>query len=163
MALEIERKFLVTGNGWRAGARTRTIAQAYLTPPGPTSVRVRIQDGRVTLTIKGESRGAVRDEFEYPLPLEDAEAMMTLCQRPPIRKTRHEIVHAGKLWQVDVFEGPLAGLIMAEVDLLRADEPVSLPDWVGREVTDDRRYRNSSLIASGLAGLDLDATACVPA
>lgn len=163
MALEIERKFLVTGDGWRAGARIRSIAQAYLTPPGPTSVRVRIQDGRATLTIKGEARGTVRDEFEYPLPLEDAEAMMTLCQRPPIIKKRHEVLHAGKLWQVDVFEGVLQGLIVAEIELSRADEKIVLPDWVGREVTDDRRYRNSSLIATGLAGLDLDATACVPA
>jgi CYTH domain-containing protein len=163
MALEIERKFLVTGDGWRAGARIRTIAQAYLTPPGPTSVRVRIQDGLATLTIKGESRGAVRDEFEYPLPLDDAEAMMSLCQRPPIIKKRHEVHHAGKLWQVDVFEGALAGLIVAEIELSRADEPVALPDWIGREVTDDRRYRNSSLIASGLAGLDIDRPACVPA
>lgn len=163
MALEIERKFLVTGDGWRTGARIRTIIQAYLTPPGPTSVRVRIQDGVATLTIKGESRGAVRDEFEYPVPLEDAEAMLALCPRPPLAKKRHEIWHAGKLWQVDVFEGALAGLVMAEVELTRADEPVALPSWVGREVTDDGRYRNSSLIASGLSGLDIEASACVPA
>lgn len=163
MALEIERKFLVTGDGWREGARIRTIVQAYLTPPGPTSVRIRIQDGRATLTIKSESRGAVRDEFEYPIPLADAEAMLALCPLPPLAKKRHEISHAGKLWQVDVFEGPLTGLVMAEIELARPDEPVALPVWVGREVTDDRRYRNSSLIASGIAGLDLEATACVPA
>ncbi|MCZ8315555.1 CYTH domain-containing protein [Phreatobacter sp.] len=165
MALEIERKFLVIGDGWRNGARIRTIAQAYLTPPGPTSVRVRIQDGRATLTIKGESRGAVRDEFEYPLPLDDAEAMMTLCQRQPIRKKRHEVLHAGKLWQVDVFEGALTGLVVAEIELSKADEAFALPDWIGREVTDDPRYRNSTLIASGLAGLGADAprSACVPA
>jgi len=165
MALEIERKFLVTGDGWRAGARIRAIAQAYLTPPGPTSVRVRIQDGQATLTIKGESRGAVRDEFEYPLPLADAEAMLALCPQQPLVKKRHEIRHAGKLWQVDVFEGALAGLVVAEVELNRPDEPVILPDWVGREVTEDPRYRNSTLIASGLAGLGADAprAVCVPA
>ncbi|AVO45901.1 CYTH domain-containing protein [Phreatobacter cathodiphilus] len=158
MATEIERKFLVVGNGWKAAPRVRAIAQGYLAAD-PASVRIRIQDGAATLTIKGEAEGLVRDEFEYAVPLADAEAMLRLCPEPPIVKKRHEIVHAGKLWQVDAFEGALAGLVVAEVELERADEVITLPDWVGREVTWDRRYRNSSLIRHGLAGLSLDAAA----
>lgn len=156
MAIEIERKFLVTGEGWRAAPHIRAITQGYLAVSGPASVRVRIQDGAATLTIKGEAEGLVRDEFEYAVPLADAEEMLRLCQQPPIVKKRHELVHAGKLWQVDLFEGALAGLVIAEIELNHADEVIELPDWVGREVTADRRYRNSSLIRSGLAGLSLD-------
>lgn len=157
MATEIERKFLVVGDGWKKAPRVRAIAQGYLATT-PASVRIRIQDGAATLTVKGEVEGLVRDEFEYAIPLADAEAMMRLCPQPPIVKKRHEIVHAGKLWQVDAFEGTLAGLVVAEVELESADEVINLPDWAGREVTDDRRYRNSSLIRGGLAGLDLSAT-----
>jgi adenylate cyclase len=157
MATEIERKFLVVGDGWKKAPRVRAIAQGYLSTD-PASVRIRIQDAAATLTIKGETEGLVRDEFEYPIPLADAEAMLRLCPEPPIVKKRHEIVHAGKLWQVDAFEGALAGLVVAEIELERADEVITLPDWVGREVTDDRRYRNSSLIRHGLAGLALSDT-----
>jgi len=152
MATEIERKFLVVGNDWRQAPRVRAIAQGYLAAD-PASVRIRIQDGAATLTIKGEVEGLVRDEFEYAIPLADAEALLRLCPEPPIVKKRHELIHAGKLWQVDAFEGALAGLVIAEVELERADEVITLPDWIGREVTHDRRYRNSSLIRSGLAGL----------
>ncbi|MGU9982322.1 CYTH domain-containing protein [Phreatobacter sp. HK31-P] len=156
MAVEIERKFLVTGDGWRSAPRVRAIAQGYLAASGPASVRVRIQDGAATLTIKGEAEGPVRDEFEYVIPLADAEGMLRICPQPPIVKKRHEIVHAGKLWQVDLFEGALAGLVIAEIELDHADEVIELPEWVGREVTADGRYRNSSLIRSGLAGLPHD-------
>lgn len=152
MAIEIERKFLVVGDGWKAAPCVRAIAQGYLATI-PASVRIRIQDGAATLTIKGEADGLVRDEFEYAVPLADAEAMLRLCPEPPIVKKRHELVHAGKLWQVDAFEGALGGLVIAEIELESADEVVTLPDWVGREVTYDRRYRNSALIRSGLAGL----------
>lgn len=154
MATEIERKFLVVGDGWKKAPRVRAIAQGYLATD-PASVRIRVQDGAATLTIKGEADGLVREEFEYAIPLADAEAMLRLCPEPPIVKKRHEIVHAGKLWQVDAFEGALAGLVVAESELVSADEVITLPDWVGREVTDDSRYRNSSLIRSGLAGLAL--------
>lgn len=153
MAIEIERKFLVTGDGWRSAPRIRAITQGYLSGSGTASIRVRIQDGAATLAIKSEAAGAVRDEFEYPIPVADAEAMLRLCPRPPMVKKRYEIVHAGKLWEVDAFEGALAGLVIAEVELDRADETITLPPWVGREVTHDRRYRNSSLIRTGLDGL----------
>lgn len=158
MATEIERKFLVVGDGWMQAPRVRAIAQGYLAAD-PASVRIRIQDGAATLTIKGEAEGLVRDEFEYRIPLADAEAMLRLCPEPPIVKKRHEIVHAGKLWQVDVFEGALSGLVIAEIELEHADEVITLPDWIGREVTYDRRYRNSSLIRNGLDGLPLDGAA----
>lgn len=156
MAIEIERKFLVTGDGWRSAPHIRAITQGYLAASGPASVRVRIQDGAATLTIKGEAEGLVRDEFQYAIPLADAEDMLRLCPHPPIVKKRHELVHAGKLWQVDLFEGALAGLVIAEIELDHADEVIELPEWVGIEVTADRRYRNSSLIRSGLADLPLE-------
>lgn len=161
LAIEIERKFLVVGNAWRQAPHVRVIAQGYLAAD-PASVRIRIQDGAATLTIKGEVEGLVRDEFEYPVPLADAEALLRLCPEPPIVKKRHELIHAGKLWQVDAFEGALAGLVIAEVELERADEVITLPDWIGREVTHDRRYRNSALIRSGLAGLPAETDCRLP-
>lgn len=153
MAIEIERKFLVAGEGWRAAGRVRDIRQGYLSAAGPASVRIRIEDGAATLTVKSNAAGLVRDEFEYAVPPADAAAMLRLCRTPPLAKKRHEIVHAGRLWQVDVFEGPLAGLIVAEVEMESPDAPLVLPDWVGREVTEDRRYRNSFLAGAGPADL----------
>lgn len=150
MAIEIERKFLVEGEGWRPADRTRRIVQGYLSNGGPVSVRVRIQDGAATLTIKGERGGIARHEFEYAIPAADAEAMLALAALPPIVKARHEVTIGGKLWQIDVFEGRLAGLVMAEVELAHEDEPFERPPWLGREVTDDPRYRNSALVETGL-------------
>jgi len=147
---EIERRFLLKGDGWKAGAAVRRIRQGYLGTENGISVRVRLIDGQGLLTIKGEREGLVREEFEYSVPAADAEAMLELCGPLVIEKTRHEVVHAGLLWQVDVFAGALAGLVMAEVELESEDQPVPLPDWAGREVSHDRRYRNSSLVRFGL-------------
>jgi adenylate cyclase len=149
---EIERRFLLKGDGWKAGAAVRRIRQGYLGTENGISVRVRLIDGQGLLTIKGEREGLVREEFEYPVPAADAEAMLELCGPLVIEKTRHEVVHAGLLWQVDVFAGALAGLVLAEVELEREDQPVPLPDWAGREVSHDLRYRNSSLVRFGVPG-----------
>lgn len=149
MALEIERKFLVVNDGWRPAARVRHIEQGYLSSGGPVSVRVRLQDGVGTLTVKGERDGIARDEFEYAIPAADAAGMLHLVSMPPIVKKRHDVIHGGKLWQVDVFEGRLAGLVLAEIELADEAEPFARPGWVGREVTDDRRYRNSALVEGG--------------
>ena len=146
MRREIERKFLVTGNGWREGATASVIRQGYLCADADRSVRIRVSGERGFLTIKGKSVGAVRAEYEYDIPLEDAHDLLdALCAKPLIEKTRHEVRHDGLLWVVDVFEGENAGLVVAEIELEREDQDVTLPDWVGTEVTDDPRYLNANL------------------
>jgi adenylate cyclase len=149
LALEIERKFLVLNDGWRPAQRIRHIEQGYLSGRGPVSVRIRLQDGVGTLTVKGEREGITRDEFEYEIPAADAADMLRIAALHAIVKKRHELFHGGKLWQVDVFEGRLAGLVLAEIELNDEAEPFARPDWLGREVTDDPRYRNSALVEGG--------------
>jgi CYTH domain-containing protein len=147
MPVEIERKFLVVGDGWRPLSRSsQRFCQGYLSlGPGPT-VRVRRAGPVAFVTIKGDGQGIARPEFEYGIPVEDAEAMLAgLCHRPLVQKTRHEVLHAGLLWHVDEFEAGNGGLVLAEVELAAPDQPVELPGWVGREVTDDPGYRNSEL------------------
>lgn len=145
MGIEIERKFLVTGDGWRGRGRSSRLRQGYLCASKERSVRVRL-DGRAgTLTIKGPTRGAVRAEFEYPLPTRDAAALLALCEGPLIDKTRTRVRFGGLLWEIDEFHGDNQGLIVAEVELSRARQRVVLPPWVGAEVTGDARYLNASL------------------
>ena len=109
-------------------------------------VRVRVAGDRGFLTIKGRGSGITRAEFEYPIPLADAEEMLdTLCASPVIQKVRYRVPYAGRTWEVDDFEGANAGLLMAEVELPSADAHVELPPWVAREVSDDPRYFNANL------------------
>ena len=146
MALEIERKFLVTEHGWRN--RNGTIyRQGYLNTDKRRNVRVRVIGDRGFLTVKGISRGAVRVEFEYPIPLSEAEAMLDdLCEKPLIEKKRYKIRHQGLVWEVDEFFGPNQGLVVAEVELETENEAFVKPQWIGEEVTGDPRYFNSNLI-----------------
>ena len=146
MPVEIERKFLVAHDGWRAVARSRQrLQQGYLSHGSGTTVRIRRAGSAAFLTVKGAGSVA-RAEFEYEIPVSDADTMLAdLCRGPLIEKTRHEVCHAGMLWQVDEFHGFNEGLVVAEVELHAADQPVQLPDWVGREVTGDAAYRNSEL------------------
>lgn len=147
MAQEIERKFLVTGDDWRSAPAT-TYRQGYLSTARERTVRVRVAGDKGFLTIKGISTGASRSEFEYRIPPVDAEAMLAdLCLRPLIEKRRHLVDYAGLTWEVDEFFGDNAGLVVAEVELETEDQKIELPHWIGREVTGDRRYFNSSLIA----------------
>lgn len=147
MAKEIERKFLVTGDPWRTAASQVTYRQGYLSSHPDRTVRVRTDGRKAKLTIKGLTRGATRDEFEYDVPLADAEAMLDrLCERPLIEKTRYLVPHDGRTWEIDVFEGENLGLVVAEVELDSEHQSVTLPPWVGREVTDDPRYFNANLI-----------------
>ncbi|MBU8545199.1 MULTISPECIES: CYTH domain-containing protein [Roseomonadaceae] len=154
MGIEIERKFLVTGQGWRAAVAGPGVPmrQGYLSAPGKGApvVRVRIAGPRGFLTIKGPG-GLVRAEFEYEVPVAEAESMLALCLTPPLAKTRHEVPHAGHLWTVDVFEAParLAGLVLAEVELPDETTEPPLPDWLGAEVTEDPRYANAALAIAG--------------
>ena len=147
MAQEIERKFLPRSEAWRAQVESsERVRQGYLVADGVRSVRVRITGSRGFLTIKGKLNGLARPEYEYGIPLTDAEALLeTLCHTPQIDKTRHHVRHAGMLWEIDEFHGDNAGLIMAEVELASVDQVVALPDWAGSEVTGDGRYYNSQL------------------
>lgn len=145
MGREIERKFLVTGDGWRRG-RKSVLRQGYLCASLDRSVRVRLEDGAGTLNVKGPAKGLARAEFEYRIPAREAAALLKLCLRPLIEKTRTRVRHGGLTWEVDEFFGENAGLVVAEVELDRASRKVVPPPWVGREVTHDPRYLNASLI-----------------
>ena len=144
MPTEIERKFLVTGTEWRQGDSIR-LCQGYLSRAKERTVRVRLAGEKAFLTIKGISKGASRAEFEYEIPVVDAEQLLKLCDGPLIEKVRHVVVYKGLKWEVDEFFGENAGLVVAEVELEREDQPLEKPDWVGQEVTHDPRYFNSSL------------------
>lgn len=154
MAVEIERKFLVADDRWQSLATSSSaIRQGYLSEGGAASVRVRIvDDASAMLTIKSApDREQGRLEFEYRIPVADAETLLALSARRVIAKRRH-IVPAGAtglVWEVDVFEGRLAGLVLAEIELDDVRRAIALPGWIGREVTDDPRYYNEHL--AGLA------------
>ena len=150
MPVEIERKFLVVGDGWRQGNPPgQRFCQGYLAGKPGVTVRIRRAGTKAYITIKGKPVGPARLEFEYEIPVDEAEAMLKeLCRRPLIEKTRHEVVHADHLWQVDEFGADNAGLVLAEIELDHPDEPVELPPWVGEEVTLDPRYSNAALSAS---------------
>lgn len=146
MGTEIERKFLVTGAGWRDSVRSLLVRQGYICLEPGRTVRVRSVGGRGYITIKGARRGISRTEFEYPIPIADAEQMLReLCRPTLIEKIRHWVDVAGQTWEVDEFQGDNLGLVVAEVELQSEDQAVRLPDWVGREVSQDRRYTNSYL------------------
>jgi CYTH domain-containing protein len=149
MEIEIERRYLVRGDAWRAGVTAvRRLRQGYLAREDGVSVRVRLGGTTARLTIKGRG-GLVRPEFEYDIPAADAEAMLAaLCAGRSLDKTRHEVPLDGLVWEVDVFEGPLAGLVIAEVELPSVDHALHLPPWVGREITGDHRYANAVLASA---------------
>jgi adenylate cyclase len=147
MSVEIERKFLVRGTAWKALGKPVAMRQGYLSAHPDRTVRVRIEGDCATLTIKGRSQGATRGEWEYPIPLADAEDLLDgLCERPLIEKARTRIQHAGMVWEVDEFFGDNLGLVVAEIELATEDQAFEKPDWVGEEVTQDTRYFNSSLM-----------------
>ncbi len=146
MGIEIERKFLVSGEGWRqpASAQTR-FSQGYLSRDPARTVRVRIAGARAFLTIKGATRGATRAEFEYEVPLADAQALLAMCDGPVVEKIRHLCVFEGMTWEIDEFLGANAGLVVAEIELVDEGQVFARPDWVGAEVTGDGRYVNANL------------------
>ena len=152
MAKEIERKFLVADDGWRKQAGPgKTLRQAIVFSEGDRSIRIRTLDGsQARITIKIGIGGMTRDEFEYDVPMEDADELLGLANGGRIEKTRYEVTYQGYLWEIDVYEGALAGLVVAEVELERVDDDPALPDWLGREVTGDRRYSNQALAEGSL-------------
>ncbi len=147
MPVEIERKFLVASDAWRAEARRREyFAQGYLASSERCSVRVRIGDGRAWLNLKGRLKGATRLEYEYPVPVAEANEMLdALGTLGRVEKWRHWVPHAGHEWEVDEFLGENAGLVVAEIELTDEAEPFVRPPWLGLEVTEDLRYLNTSL------------------
>lgn len=149
MATEIERKFLVNRELWRPAGAGTLYRQGYLCSAKERVVRARIAGDHGFLTIKGQTSGISRLEFEYPIPLADAAQMLDeLCQGPLIEKTRHREVFAGRTWEIDVFHRDNEGLIIAEVELANPDDKIERPPWVGAEVSNDPRYFNNNLAAN---------------
>ncbi len=159
MAIEIERKFLVVGEDWRAQAhKVVPMAQGYLNDQATVdtgsmhaSIRVRIADHQGYLNLKSRELGRSRQEFDYPIPADDARALMALCVGGVIDKRRHYIDHAGHLWEVDEFIGDNAGLVVAEIELSSVDEGFERPHWLGVEATDAPRYYNLALASRAYA------------
>jgi adenylate cyclase len=146
MGIEIERKFLLVGDNWRILGQPLLLRQGYLSSDPARVVRVRVAGDRAYLTIKGRSVGATRGEWEYPIPLADANELLALCEQPIVEKFRRQIEFAGMVWEVDEFLGANQGLLLAEIELASEDQPFERPDWIGDEVTHDARYFNSSLV-----------------
>jgi adenylate cyclase len=147
MALEIERKFIIDINKLEKLENGYDIKQGYIQTKDKTAVRVRVKGDEGFLTIKGENVGATRLEYEYPIPVVDANEMLDkLCGKPIIDKTRYLIQYKKHTWEIDIFHKENDGLIVAEVELESEDEIVELPEWIVKEVTDDSRYYNSNLL-----------------
>jgi adenylate cyclase len=146
MAQEIERKFLVIGDAWHSEDGT-LIRQGYMHNDVNGTVRVRTKGERAYLTIKGGLIGITRTEFEYKIPLADANQMLDqLCQGPLIEKIRHEVHIEGFIWEIDEFLGENTGLVVAEIELKNEDQEFPKPDWLGQEVSQDARYLNANLV-----------------
>lgn len=150
MAKEIERKFLVTDTRFLDGLEGEQILQGYVAKePGAMTTRVRVRADKAFITLKGPHEGLSRDEFEYPIPIADAlEILNAHCGDRLIQKCRYLVDHEGQQFEVDVFEGRHAGLVIAELELRHEAQIVKLPPWVGEEVTQDRRYGNFFLATS---------------
>jgi CYTH domain-containing protein len=147
VGIEIERKFLLKGEAWRALGHPVQYRQGYLNRSKERTVRVRRAGEKGYLTIKGISRGAKRTEYEYEIPKEDATAMLKdLVEKSIIEKDRFRIEYNGLTWEIDEFFGENQGLILAEVELESEDQKIELPDWIEKEVTHDPRYYNSNLV-----------------
>lgn len=147
MGREIERKFLVAGDGWKGSDGGSRIRQGYLSIDPDRTVRVRRKGDGAWITIKGRSSGATRAEYEYAIPEADADEMLDTLSIPAvIDKVRHVVRFGGHDWEVDVFEGANAGLVVAELELDSEDQEFERPPWLGEEVTGDGRYANAALV-----------------
>jgi adenylate cyclase len=149
MGIEIERKFLVKGEDWRRLGTPIRIAQGYLGDSIDRVVRVRTAGEEGYITIKGLNTGITRLEYEYSIPLEEANEMLErLCLRPLIVKTRWVVRHAGSLWQVDEYHEPRSDLVVAEIELASVDEAFELPSWIGEEVSGNPAYYNHTMVTA---------------
>ncbi len=147
MGREIERKFLVISDHWDpSGLKGRSLRQGYIARGEGCTVRVRTSDDGAWLTLKGPTTGISRSEFEYAIPLADGvELLREFCQGSAVEKIRYDVVVDGARFEVDVFTGANAGLVVAEIELADPDQAFPQPDWLGLEVSHDPRYRNSEL------------------
>ena len=145
--IEIERKFLVKAKIFPGSGNSTMLKQGYLSVDPERVVRVRIEDNQAWITIKGKMKGYSRTEFEYDIPVEDAEYLLLLSVNPPVEKIRHRIKMGGIQWEVDEFLALNKGLFLAEIELESETQDILLPEWVGEEVTSDHRYYNSWLSA----------------
>jgi adenylate cyclase len=147
MGIEIERKFLVKNETWKGQGSSTYLRQGYISSDRDRIVRIRIEGDAAVLTIKGRSEGISRGEWEYPIPVEDAQQLLDgVCEKPLIEKTRHRIARDGVVWEVDEFYGDNAGLVVAEVELESEQQAFVKPDWLGEEVSHDHRYANANLL-----------------
>ena len=147
MGIEIERKFLVKNDQWRKLSEGELYRQGYISTDANKTVRIRTIGKKGYLTIKGITKNAIRDEFEYEIPIEDANEMLEgFCERPLIEKTRYKITVDRRIWEIDEFLGENEGLIIAEVELDDVNDDFVLPNWIGKEVTEDPRYYNANLV-----------------
>ena len=158
MAIEIERKFLVSDEGWRVHVlSSRLLIDGLLLRSGGRKVRVRIDGDRATLAFKGEREGAQRPEFEYEIPLCDAEDLIAHhCIAPILKKRRHTIINNGQIWEVDSYTSPLIPEVLADAELTEPDATLELPSWIGREITDDQNYSKRVLAQRILDAAELD-------
>ncbi len=146
MGREIERKFLLKNDSWRDSIqRSKPMRQGYLCGNPRASVRVRISEKVAWLNIKSATLGVERLEFEYVVPVADAQIMLDKLSGEQVEKIRHEVQFEGHLWEIDEFSGANAGLIVAEIELDAADETFARPPWLGTEVSEDPRYYNNQL------------------
>ena len=145
MNIEIERKYLLRNEDWRGLAEGVYYKQAYPNERGGNTVRVRIEGEKAKLTIKGKAKNISRVEIEYDIPMEDAEALFSLAKTPCVEKYRHKIPYKGNVWEVDEFLGENKGLVVAEIELKSEEQTFEKPEWIGEEVTLDKRYTNSNL------------------
>jgi adenylate cyclase len=147
MAIEIEHKFLLANDDWRElVSHSVRYCQGYMSSQPTSSIRIRISDTTAWLNIKSATIGTQRLEYEYEIPLTDANEMLAqLCKKPIIEKVRHFVTYDNKLWEIDEFSGDNAGLIVAEIELNSLNESFKKPSWLGTEVTDDKRYYNNNL------------------
>ncbi|MGK0288909.1 MAG: adenylate cyclase [bacterium] len=147
MGTEIERKFLVQGESWKGTIQGKIYRQGYITNQSDKTVRVRVAGDQGFLTIKGKTEGFSRLEYEYEIPLHDAEELLQkFCEKPLIDKRRYKIPYQGFVWDVDEFFTDNQGLLVAEIELESEDQEFEKPDWIGEEVTQDHRYFNAALI-----------------
>jgi adenylate cyclase len=148
MAHEIERKFLLANQDWRALVTgSFVLKQGYLSTTPKSTVRLRVKSDKAMLTVKSKNTGIRRSEFEYEIPIRDAEEMLQLCQTPLIEKTRYTITIGKHIWEIDEFSRANSGLLVAEIELDAEEESFEKPAWVGEEVSTDARYCNSNLVA----------------
>ena len=151
MKIEIERKFLLASERWRALVlSSEHIQDGLLSYDEERKIRVRIIGGRATLTVKTRRIRGMREEFEYDIPHEDAQRLIAHCGSNVTEKIRHSIVHANRTWEVDEYEGLLKGIVLAEVELEAPDQPLDIPDWIGEEVTAEPPYRKINMLRARL-------------